>query len=171
VATEKIPPDELARDAVKRPVTVRSAARARMPLDGADAQALEGALQQVERELAGVRKLLAESEAATAKLAAFKAYVHKRLDDAGVPEDPEPKKNKEHGCRIEGRLNCLLNSTPINLGVSEKEFFKAVWRERLHAVELLLGSYRLDDAVIAILKGRTETSCGEVLAPSKDEVR
>ena len=33
-------------------MTVRQAARARKPLDGVDAQALEGALQQVERELA-----------------------------------------------------------------------------------------------------------------------
>ena len=39
------------------------------------------------------------------KLEAFKEYVHKRLDALGVPTDPEPEKNKEHGCRIEGRLN------------------------------------------------------------------
>lgn len=38
----------------------------------------------------------------------FKAYVHGRLDQAGVPADPEPEKNKEHGCRIEGRLNHLI---------------------------------------------------------------
>jgi len=38
----------------KRP-SVREAARRHMPLDGADSQALEGALQQVERELAEVK--------------------------------------------------------------------------------------------------------------------
>lgn len=42
------------------------------------------------------------------KATAFKDYVHKRLDDAGVPHDPDPEKNKAHGCRIEGRLNFLL---------------------------------------------------------------
>jgi len=36
-------------------LTVREACRRRMPLDGADAQALEGALQQVERELESAR--------------------------------------------------------------------------------------------------------------------
>ncbi len=38
----------------------------------------------------------------------FKGYVHGRFDAAGVPIDPEPEKNKEHGCRIEGRINWLL---------------------------------------------------------------
>lgn len=41
-------------------------------------------------------------------LQSFKNYVHKRLDAAGVPADPEPEKNAEHGCRIEGRLNWVL---------------------------------------------------------------
>lgn len=42
------------------------------------------------------------------KLKKFKEYVHGRLDMAGVPFDPEPEKNTEHGCRIEGRLNTVL---------------------------------------------------------------
>lgn len=42
-----------------RPMTVRAAARHHHPLDGADAQALEGALQQVERELLETREELA----------------------------------------------------------------------------------------------------------------
>lgn len=41
------------------------------------------------------------------KLREFKAYVHSRLDGIGIPSDPEPEKNAEHGCRIEGRLNEL----------------------------------------------------------------
>ncbi len=41
------------------------------------------------------------------KLQAFKDFVHKKLDDFGVPSDPEPEGNKKHGCRIEGRLNWL----------------------------------------------------------------
>jgi len=46
------PPDTAVR------LTVRAAARAHKPLDGADAQALEGALQQVERELGEAAELL-----------------------------------------------------------------------------------------------------------------
>lgn len=42
------------------------------------------------------------------KMLAFKAYVHQRLDQAGVPADPEPAENAKHGCRIEGRLNFVL---------------------------------------------------------------
>lgn len=38
---------------------------------------------------------------------AFKTYVHKRLDDAGVPVDPESP-HKAEGCRIGGRLDVLI---------------------------------------------------------------
>ena len=41
------------------------------------------------------------------KLAAFKKFVHERLDRAGVPHDPEPEATARHGCRVEGRLNWL----------------------------------------------------------------
>ena len=43
------------------------------------------------------------------RLKEFKAYVHKRLDNFSVPSDPEPERNKETGCRIEGRLNWLFS--------------------------------------------------------------
>ena len=43
-----------------------------------------------------------------AKLAAFKKYVHDRLDEAGVPVDPDSP-HKEHGCRIGGRLDHVFN--------------------------------------------------------------
>jgi hypothetical protein len=43
-------------------------------------------------------------------LRAFKTYVHHRLDHAGVPENPDPEANAEHGCRIEGRLNYLVDA-------------------------------------------------------------
>lgn len=46
---------------------------------------------------------------ATEKGEAFKRYVHQRLDAAGVPADPEPDANAKHGCRIEGRLNYVLD--------------------------------------------------------------
>lgn len=38
------------------------------------------------------------------KLQAFKDYVHQRLDEAGVPVDPESP-HKAAGCRIGGRLD------------------------------------------------------------------
>lgn len=45
--------------------------------------------------------------AEVAKLREFKAYVHNRLDEAGVPEDP-PSQHREKGCRIGGRLDWLF---------------------------------------------------------------
>jgi hypothetical protein len=49
---------------------------------------------------------------AVEKLQAFKDYVHKRLDDAGVSVDPESP-HKAAGCRIGGRLDIVLkNFTP-----------------------------------------------------------
>lgn len=40
-------------------------------------------------------------------LAKFKSYVHKRLDDAGVPVDPDSP-HKAEGCRVGGRLDYVL---------------------------------------------------------------
>ncbi len=51
--------------------------------------------------------LIAKITAERDKLAAFKAYVHKRLDDAGVPVDPESS-HKAEGCRIGGRLDLVF---------------------------------------------------------------
>ncbi len=45
------------------------------------------------------------------KLQAFKDFVHKRLDDAGIPVDP-PSVHRDHGCRIGGRLDLVLGATP-----------------------------------------------------------
>lgn len=41
------------------------------------------------------------------RLEQFKAYVHGRLDAAGVPADPESP-HKAEGCRIGGRLDLVL---------------------------------------------------------------
>jgi hypothetical protein len=43
-------------------------------------------------------------------LAAFKVYVHRRLDEAGIPTDPESP-HKAAGCRIGGRLDIALALT------------------------------------------------------------
>ncbi len=45
------------------------------------------------------------------KLMAFKEYVHGRFDKLDVPVDPYPEKNKEHGCRVEGRFDWLIAHT------------------------------------------------------------
>lgn len=37
----------------------------------------------------------------------FKEYVHKRLDDAGIPTHPDGEHSK-HGCRIGDRLDIAL---------------------------------------------------------------
>lgn len=53
--------------------------------------------------VAQVAALIAERD----KLAEFKAFVHKRLDDAGVPTDP-PGEHRDAGCRIGQRLDVLF---------------------------------------------------------------
>lgn len=45
------------------------------------------------------------------KLKQFKAYVHKRLDDAGVPKEV-PGEQLDQGCRIGGRLDWVLSKLP-----------------------------------------------------------
>lgn len=50
-----------------------------------------------------------------ARLRNFKAYVHERLDKAGVPVDP-PSPHREAGCRIGGRLDAVLK--PPGFGIS-----------------------------------------------------
>jgi hypothetical protein len=53
------------------------------------------------------RVALAALVAKVEKLERFKAYVHERLDKAGVPTDPGGEHSK-HGCRIGDRLDVLL---------------------------------------------------------------
>ena len=42
--------------------------------------------------------------------AKFKRYVHQRLSAMGVPDDPDPSRTQETGCRIGSRLN-YVNET------------------------------------------------------------
>ena len=42
------------------------------------------------------------------KLQAFKDFVHRRLDTAGVPANPEPPKHALEGCRIGDRLDWIV---------------------------------------------------------------
>lgn len=58
-------------------------------------------------ELAALRAELASASERADKLQAFKDYVHQRLDDAGIPSDPDSP-HKAAGCRIGGRLDVVL---------------------------------------------------------------
>lgn len=49
------------------------------------------------------------------KLQRFKDYVHKRLDDAGIPTHPEGE-HSQYGCRIGDRLDVALNRPKVSLG-------------------------------------------------------
>lgn len=64
------------------------------------------------------------------KLAAFKAFVHHRLDQANVPTDP-PGEHRDRGCRIGQRLTWVLDrmAPAPTCGISEAS---------LHAVQYAL---------------------------------
>lgn len=79
----------------------------------------ESLAEQVSRLTAELASVTRERDA----LQAFKDYVHKRLDDAGVPVDPESS-HKLEGCRIGGRLDIVLGA------MSEREALAAD-RDRL----------------------------------------
>jgi hypothetical protein len=66
-------------------------------------------------------KYRAEADA----LRAFKAYVHQRLDDAGVPTHPDGPHSKE-GCRVGDRLDILIDSGRYWVG----QYREAEARER-----------------------------------------
>lgn len=62
-----------------------------------------------------ITELAAERDA----LAKFKAYVHHRLDDAGIPADPESP-HKAQGCRIGGRLDVVFSERDRLLEACDK---------------------------------------------------
>lgn len=63
-------------------------------------------------------------------LAKFKAYVHARLDTAGVPTDPDSQ-HKAEGCRIGGRLDIVLAGAVLGIGQSGVGL---IHRERLRQI-------------------------------------
>lgn len=60
-----------------------------------------------EKELEELRRENAAMRDRIEALEKFKAYVHHRLDDAGIEKDPESP-HKVEGCRIGGRLDIVL---------------------------------------------------------------
>lgn len=80
--------------------------------------AVESHCSDVEKERDSFKQQLTERQA-------FKDYVHKRLDDAGVPSDPESA-HKAEGCRIGGRLDHLFHQLTEKSELCErlKEFIR-----------------------------------------------
>lgn len=62
-----------------------------------------------------IKRLQAQVES----LSKFKAYVHQRLDDAGIPTDPDSP-HKAQGCRIGGRLDVLLAERAELLAIARR---------------------------------------------------
>lgn len=68
-------------------------------------------------------------------LAKFKAYVHQRLDAAGVPVDPDSP-HKAAGCRIGGRLDFILSGLEtLSEQCVEAEDDRAALRARVAELE------------------------------------
>jgi hypothetical protein len=80
------------------------------------------------RDVSKFKERAEKAEADLAALQRFKTYVHERLDQAGVPEKPEPANHALHGCRVGDRLDFLLG---------QRDFNERRWQEvaRLHADE------------------------------------
>jgi hypothetical protein len=86
-------------------VSTRLPAGHDVPVCGIDTEWFAEAIQKAihDQELAAVTAVTAERD----KLQRFKEYVHRRLDEAGVPTDPDSPHRAE-GCRIGGRLDIVL---------------------------------------------------------------
>lgn len=106
-----------------------------------EASDLRAQLAGAQQEAAAAKRELASLRIEAQKALAFKAYVHTRLDAAGVPADPEPAENAKHGCRIEGRLNWLETQLTLVRGEAEMaEQDRNALRAQLQALrELLFG--------------------------------
>jgi hypothetical protein len=89
--------------------------------------------QEVEAEKLA-RTEAAEKDARIAALERFKAYVHKRLDEAGVPANPQPPVHALEGCRVGDRLDYIERWSLNPEG----------WRQARADLETLLASARRD---------------------------
>ncbi len=69
-------------------------------------------------DLLGIEARFAQVEKERDHLVKFKDYVHKRLDDAGVPVDPESV-HKAAGCRIGGRLDWVFALKKLEMVTDE----------------------------------------------------
>jgi len=72
--------------------------------------AADDLIDDLEYELRARSDELLDITAQRDALQRFKDFVHKRLDDYGVPTDPDHEGTKAHGCRISGRLKWLYEA-------------------------------------------------------------
>ena len=79
---------------------------------------------RLDQRIAELSTEIGAFETKVGNLERFKAYVHKRLDEANVPADPDPAKTAATGCRIGNRLGYVLDLVDT-------------WRNRAHAAREL----------------------------------
>ncbi len=96
--------------------------------------------------------------------AKFKAYVHKWLDDQGVPHDPDPEENKRTGCRLGCRFRWLINRHQQEVGHARQLHYTQVGeiRERLKFHGVDPGLNGIPDAIDALAVKRTVPSTGSL---------
>jgi hypothetical protein len=85
----------------------------------AEIEAHKADLESVKSKVFAIAEDRATMQVRLSAALAFKTYVHKRLDDAGVPADPEPETNAKTGCRIGGRLNWLIHGRDAQRKMNE----------------------------------------------------
>lgn len=96
----------------------------------------------------------------SARLAAadkFKEWVHAFLDGKGVPADPDPEGNAEHGCRISGRMKWIFD----RLAAAEQE--RDQWRKELDNISAELaneGPHTLEHLMVVASLGKHTTVIG-----------
>lgn len=89
----------------------------------------------------------------------FKAYVHRRLDEAGIPEDPDSP-HKAEGCRIGGRLDLVLARWPQDNAVAVASPAAAPHAAEDSTVFDEPAVASLDGADVARLEGEGGNVCG-----------
>lgn len=114
-------PDEWVVEAIKRIAAIKPGPRSGLVGVARALGEATGIAQGVIEALAVERRTpKRESVSPNAEaLTKFKEYVHKRLDDAGIPTHPEGEHSK-HGCRIGDRLDIALKA-PIAVTNALKE--------------------------------------------------
>lgn len=113
--SDLLTPEEMfdrVRAMAKKPTTYNHSRAMPKPADEiaalrAEVEKLKPQIEGLEYQSGALENDVASAEKERDALAKFKTYVHQRLDDAGVPVDPESP-HKAAGCRIGGRLDYLF---------------------------------------------------------------
>ncbi len=91
----------------------------------------------------------------------FKTFVHKSLDEHGVPHDPFPDETKKHGCRISGRLKWLYERDSYRQNTVSRAIQlltnSLTETKKITSLELCISSMRSDiHEVRAVLEGSVQ---------------